>query len=621
MLNDIDAQFHQLTSVVANYGHEKNSRTGHGTLMQFAQMMRFNLGGLRMPILSSRLVRYKNSMIEMDMFKSGNPSIKPLCDRKIGIWDSWFIPGTEVYDEPQYRELTVNERAQLAVNAGWLDTMVEYFNDFDMRHPNTMGSSSVEVSVIETNDTRWVNLPQFAVYGLEAKMDAWDIPRKQLVTREYTLQERADLANKQGLGEALNNFADFEMVRNNPIGGAWKETNINLWSEVDPWDFSQGEVEQLHQWLTEKGIPATYTLAGEEVSLKKRLSRVSKDDVEKWTFLNELLDKLLPLQETFENAVGVPVNKTRVTVFSVEEKAFKDIELLDSVAHQLNAALDKLNVPKYRLLDASIGAGSYGVQWRKWQDTHIVDDCDSAVYDAQGYEFRGHLVSTGRDGIVQSVYHREIDQLKGMIDMLKTNPDDRRMIMTAWNPGRTWQAALPPCHLYFQVVSWVMDLNELENMLENRGLFQEFLTTMRDEQGRLPPESAESEDNLKTAMLAFISERGLPVRAIAGFCLLRSSDVPAGAVFNVCQYAYLLHSIAHVVNMEAVELVTLGVDSHVYRNQLAAMEEMLELGTDMENDPRIKFKQQFKDIDDISYDGVEIVNYVPGKDIHIPIAV
>lgn len=100
-----------------------------------------------------------------------------------------------------------------------------------------------------------------------------------------------------------------------------------------------------------------------------------------------------------------------------------------------------------------------------------------------------------------------------------------------------------------------------------------------------------------------------------------SSDVPAGAVFNVIQYSYLLHSIAHVVNMEAVELISVGVDSHVYANQLEAMEEMLELGTDPENDPKIRFKQKFTNIDDITADGVEIYGYVPGKDIHIPIAV
>ena len=73
--------------------------------------------------------------------------------------------------------------------------------------------------------------------------------------------------------------------------------------------------------------------------------------------------------------------------------------------------------------------------------------------------------------------------------------------------------------------------------------------------------------------------------------------------------------------MEVIELITVGVDQHVYANQIEAMEEMLELGTDPENDPKIRFKQKFENIDDITVDGVEVYGYVPGPDIHIPIAV
>lgn len=544
MLNDIDGEFHTLTSLVANYGHFKKSRTGHGTLMAFAQMMRFDLSGLRMPILSSRLVRYKNSMVEMDMFKSGNPSIKPLCDRKIGIWDSWFIPGTEVYDEPKYRLLGIDERAQLAVTAGRLDNITEFFNDFHAKNPNTAGSYSVTVSVIEDYDTRWVNLPLATLYDLGDLLTAWDIPIKL------------------------------------PTGG------------------------------------------GEEVSLKKRLSRVSKNDTAKWTVIYpRLVFGQVPTPVEGEpHTPGV-----KVTGFDPVNEEFVDFELMEEAVPAVVKVLDDLQIPKYRLLDASIGEGSYGVQWRKWQDTQLVSLAENVTpsfsdYVRQGYRKVG-VIQPEMTTLATAVMHREVDQLQNIIDMLKSNPDDRRMIMTAWNPGRTWQAALPPCHLYFQVVTWEMDLSELERMLENRGLFQDFLNTVRDEEGRVDPDKIDDKEGLMKSLTAFITERGLPLRGISGFCLLRSSDQPAGAVFNVCQYAYLLHSIAHVVNMEAVELVTLGVDCHIYKNQLNAMEEMLELGTDIENDPRIKFKQKFDNIDDISYDGVEIVNYVGGKDIHIPIAV
>ena len=537
MLNEIDGQLHDLTAAVMNYGHFKQSRTGHGTYMLPAQMMRFNLGGLRMPILSTRLVRYINSIHEMDMFKTGSPQLKPLCDRKIGIWDSWFIPGTAVYAEPKFEELPMDERAQLAIDAGLYEEINQFIAGVKERDPG-IGSSHIHFTL---NGVRsgWLNLSRGLWIAVGKKLDEYQIPNTRQVQD------------------------------------------------------------------------------GEEVSLKKRLSRVSKNDAEKWGVIYPCL---IDCHATFAEE-----NPVKVSAWNAEAKAFEDLFLDPTKTDVVVKLLDELQVPKYRLLDASIGEGSYGVQWRKWQDTQLVkglyDGPQVKAYLDQGYEFKGWLDANEEVDSGQVVMYREIDQLQNIIDMLKSNPDDRRMIMTAWNPARTWQAALPPCHLYFQVVSWEMGHSELESMLENRGLFQDFLNQHRDEQGRLNEDVFSDKDEAIKLLHAYIKEKELPTRAITGFVLLRSSDVPAGAVFNVIQYAYLLHSIAHVVGMEAVELITVGVDAHVYANQIEAMEEMLELGTDIENNPKIRFKEKFTDIDDITADGVEIYGYVPGKDIHIPIAV
>jgi thymidylate synthase len=536
MLNPADSQLHQLTAAVMNYGHWKSSRTGHGTHMLFAQMMRFSLGGLRMPILSTRLVRYMNSLVEMDMFKTGNPSIKPLCDRKIGIWDSWFIPGTAVYDVPRFEKVRLEDR-------------VGYLTDPEQ------------------------------VRNIRALIDMYESSKSMIGSTHFVFT----------------------------LGGEQFE-----WNNV-----TQTGIEMLHTALDKFGVPTEVKVGGgEEVSLKKRLSRVSKNNGVKW---NIIYPRIIEAAAMFAEE-----NPVKVTVWNPEaqdfEEHFIDPEKVSTVVH----ILDQLEVPKYRLLDASIGEGSYGVQWRKWQDTQLVNGSDLALVQAyrdQGYENLGVL----QEGIGwdsgRMVMHREIDQLQNIVNALKTNPDDRRMLMIAWNPGRIWQAALPPCHLYFQVVSWEMDFSELEGMLENRGLFQAYLNTHRDAEGRLNEDLFSDKETAKEKILEYIKANNLPTRAISGFVLLRSNDVPAGAVFNVIQYAYLLHSIAHVVNMEADELVTLGVDAHVYANQVEAMEEMLDCGSDVECDPRIRFKQQFTNIDDITADGVEVYGYIPGKDIHIPIAV
>lgn len=176
-----------------------------------------------------------------------------------------------------------------------------------------------------------------------------------------------------------------------------------------------------------------------------------------------------------------------------------------------------LKVDMHVLVDGDIGPGGYGPQWRHWQDTQIVSQRDLPNYRQQGYKVKGnirpetefateldiqdaliklwkqqgfekvafegrkmgHLNERGYDietsensiyvvydsessletlyiavaDLPRFVVHREIDQLANAIELLKTNPDSRRIIVTAWNPAKIWQAALPACHLYHQYVS------------------------------------------------------------------------------------------------------------------------------------------------------------------------
>ena len=431
MLNDIDSTIHDLTAAVVNYGHRKTSRTGHDTLMLPAQMMRFQLGGQRMPILSTRLVRYINSMHEMDMFKTGSPSIKPLCDRKIGIWDSWFIPGTAVYDEPRYEKVRLEDRVSALTDPNHIQTVRTFLDTYESAK-KSLGSTQLTFKLGD-EDVEWSNVSSVGIELLE--------------------------------GILRLNCASPDEIK---VGG------------------------------------------GEEVTLKKRLSRVSKNDGAKWVII---YPRILEA-----GATGDDENPVKVTVWNPEELEFEDHFLNPTYIPGVVQVLDKLEIPKYRLLDASIGEGSYGVQWRKWQDTQIVA-CDNKelleAYHEEGYTYMGMLSG-------KFVMHREIDQLQNLITSLKTNPDDRRMIMTAWNPGRIWQAALPPCHLYFQVVSWEMSHSELERMLEDRGLFQDFISRHRDEEGRFQEDLFSDKGRAVQLLLEYITEKGLPTRAIAGFVLLRS---------------------------------------------------------------------------------------------------
>ncbi len=158
---------------------------------------------------------------------------------------------------------------------------------------------------------------------------------------------------------------------------------------------------------------------------------------------------------------------------------------------------------------------------------------------------------------------KTIDQLKDVIEMIKTNPDSRRLIVTAWNPEDVPTVALPPCHTLFQF--YVAD-------------------------GKLS-------------------------------CQLyqRSADIFLGVPFNIASYALLTHLIAHETGLEVGEFVhTLG-DAHLYSNHLDQMAE--QLTREPKSFPTLILNTEKTSIFDFDMEDIQIENYHPHPSIKAPIAV
>lgn len=146
-----------------------------------------------------------------------------------------------------------------------------------------------------------------------------------------------------------------------------------------------------------------------------------------------------------------------------------------------------------------------------------------------------------------------IDQLKILIDTLKNNPNDRRMIVTAWNPSKINEMALPPCHMTFQ---FYVANNKLSCMLYQR-----------------------------------------------------SCDMFLGVPFNIASYALLTQMLAHICGFELGEFVhTLG-DTHIYFNHMEQVKE--QLSREPKSLPQMIIKRKVDSIDDFKYEDFEIINYDP----------
>ncbi len=171
----------------------------------------------------------------------------------------------------------------------------------------------------------------------------------------------------------------------------------------------------------------------------------------------------------------------------------------------------------------------YGYQWRHWPD--------------------------GKGG--------EIDQIKNLIHQIKTKPDSRRHIVSAWNVADVDNMALPPCHTIFQF--YVAD-------------------------GKLS-------------------------------CQLyqRSADVFLGVPFNIASYALFTMMVAQVCGLEAGDFVHTFGDAHLYSNHLEQAE--LQLSRELKELPTMKINPEIKDIFEFKYEDFELMNYDPHPHIKAAVAV
>ncbi len=156
-----------------------------------------------------------------------------------------------------------------------------------------------------------------------------------------------------------------------------------------------------------------------------------------------------------------------------------------------------------------------------------------------------------------------IDQISDVIQMIKTNPNSRRLIVSAWNPEDIPNMALPPCHTLFQF---------------------------------------------------YVAEGRLSCQLYQ-----RSADLFLGVPFNIASYALLTHLIAKECNLEVGEFVHTFGDVHIYANHIDQIK--LQLSRDVKKPPTLLIKTEKESIFDYEIEDFEIIGYDPHPAIKAPVAV
>lgn len=153
--------------------------------------------------------------------------------------------------------------------------------------------------------------------------------------------------------------------------------------------------------------------------------------------------------------------------------------------------------------------------------------------------------------------------MKGVVEKIRNSPNDRRIILSAWNPIDLPKMALPPCHCFTQF--YVAD-GELSCQLYQR-----------------------------------------------------SADMGLGVPFNIASYALLTRMLAHVTNLKPGEFVHTMGDCHVYVNHVSALEKQLK--REPKQFPRLTINRKVETIDNFDASDFELHGYEPHPKIAMPMAV
>ena len=185
--------------------------------------------------------------------------------------------------------------------------------------------------------------------------------------------------------------------------------------------------------------------------------------------------------------------------------------------------------------------------WDEWADEN------GDLGPVYGYQWRSWPAPDGR----------HIDQISGLLEQIKTNPDSRRLIVSAWNPALVDEMALPPCHALFQfyVVNGKLSCQ----------LYQ------------------------------------------------RSADIFLGVPFNIASYALLTMMIAQVCNLQAGEFIHTFGDAHLYSNHFEQAK--LQLSRTPKKLPAMKINPKVTDLFAFQFEDFELTGYDPDPHIKAPVAV
>jgi thymidylate synthase len=243
-----------------------------------------------------------------------------------------------------------------------------------------------------------------------------------------------------------------------------------------------------------------------------------------------------------------------------------------------------------------LGEGTYGRMWRDFPFFTIVDKTDPSTMP----KFKSLGTKGMYCGDEPLTFLGRIDQITKVLEKLKNNPDDRRMIVSAWHPHWVDHCALPPCHCLFHFHTEELTLEERVDILQKQ----------------VGPVNLPKSD---VWIIQKLNEDNIPTRRLNCLLYQRSVDTALGKPFNIASYALLTAMIAQTVNMVPGMFTHSMGDTHIYVNHIDGLK--LQLTREPKKLPRVWLNPEVKSLFDFKYDDIKLLDYEFHPTIKFDVAV
>lgn len=485
-----DHEYLNLVADILDNGTLKSNRTGINTISVFSRQLRFDLEDGSIPLLTTKKMHIRSIIYEILWYLLGSGNTKYLNDNSVSIWDEWASHEghlNKVYGA-QWRRWEDNE---------WRSTITE-----------------IKLKPYAGINKPFINENTKTSYLYKHHVDD---PYELTIFGEGCIGEYSEKPKYYSAAYEL--WYDMMKTCYGP-GSDIKLHNIDNAFVDQPWRCFANFLRDIHDipWFNNwKEQPSEYKLNKEYYGAKC----YSKDTC---IFLPSEYHYMLSFSDGSKYIATHTIEENKKYEFTIPEwfANTTNMQFINAMRNTLTTNLDRNNQVVFSPL---IFSGESAHNWKF-----------EKIYPREGYAFRQRMF---------------IDQISNIIDTLRKNVDDRRIIVSAWNVADIEKMALPPCHMLFQF--YVVN-------------------------GRLSCKLTQ-----------------------------RSADVGLGVPFNIVQYSILTHMIAQVTDLKPGEFIWDGGDVHIYVNHIKQLRRQLKK-TPFPS-PKLKLNPNVTKIDDFKYEDFEIVEY------------